>query len=160
MKKLCSETLKTLINELNRPGSQTVHKWETSQKKAICIRDHQQITFVTFNEFWLLSKPHPPTVTPVLLTYSQYQVGWNAKLNKACLFYIVKKVFYIVTYKKLQDIVISSFYFLLFCINFYIRRYHFLQIFRTWFKIIYIKKDFCHKFTFFNRFTQTYTPPP
>ena len=27
------KTLKTLINELNRP----VLKWETSQKKAICI---------------------------------------------------------------------------------------------------------------------------
>ena len=38
----------------------------------------------------LLSKPHPPTFTPVL--NSQYQVGWNTKLNKACLFYIVFQV--------------------------------------------------------------------
>ena len=37
MKNLCSETLKTLINELNRPGSQIVHKWDTSHKKVICI---------------------------------------------------------------------------------------------------------------------------
>ena len=37
MKKLCPETVKTLINELNRPGSQAVHKWEGSQKKAIFI---------------------------------------------------------------------------------------------------------------------------
>ena len=35
MKKLCLETLKTLINELNRP--EVVHKSETSQEKAICL---------------------------------------------------------------------------------------------------------------------------
>ena len=35
MKKLCSETLKTLIIELNRPSSQAVNKRETYQKKAI-----------------------------------------------------------------------------------------------------------------------------
>ena len=35
MKKLCSKALKTLIIELNRPGSQGVHKRETYQKKAI-----------------------------------------------------------------------------------------------------------------------------
>ena len=43
MKKLCSKTLKTLINELNRP----VHKWETSQKKAICTIHWQR-----FKSFW------------------------------------------------------------------------------------------------------------
>ena len=67
MKKLCSETLKTLINELNRPGSQAVHKSETSQKKAICIRDRRQITFVTLNGFCLLSKPQPPPPPPLFL---------------------------------------------------------------------------------------------
>ena len=35
MKKLYSKTLKTLINELNRPVHEC--KWETFQKKAICI---------------------------------------------------------------------------------------------------------------------------
>ena len=34
IKKLCSKTLKTLTNELNRP---VLLKWEFSQKKAICI---------------------------------------------------------------------------------------------------------------------------
>ena len=33
MNKLCSKTLKILINELSRP----VHELETSQKNAICI---------------------------------------------------------------------------------------------------------------------------
>ena len=33
MKKLCSKTLKTLINEWSRP----VHKRKASQKRAICI---------------------------------------------------------------------------------------------------------------------------
>ena len=32
MRKLCSKTFKILSKELNRPGS--IHKWETSQKKA------------------------------------------------------------------------------------------------------------------------------
>ena len=47
--------------------------------------------------------------------------------------------------------------FLLFYISFYVSRYHFSQIFRTSFNIFW-KKDFCHKFSFFNRFTPH--PPP
>ena len=39
-------------------------------------------------------------------------------------------------------------------IIFYINIYHFLQFFRTSFKIIW-KKDFRHRFSFFNRFNQT-----
>ena len=144
IKKLCSETLKTLINELNRPGSQTVHKWETSQKKAICIRDHQQITFVTLNGFCLL-KPHPPP--PPLFFNDQYQVGWNAKLNKTCLFYIAFQVLKVLI-KSYKIATVSSFYFLLFCINFYISTYHFLQLFRLWFKII-SKKRFSSQISLF-----------
>ena len=48
--------------------------------------------------------------------------------------------------------------FLVIFISFYISRYHFSQIFRTSFNIW--QKDFCHKFSFFNRFTQTTTPSP
>ena len=51
------------------------------------------------------------------------------------------------------------FYFLLFYIKFYISRHHFSQIFRTSFNIIW-KKSFCHKFLFFNGFTQNPLPPP
>ena len=83
--KLCSETFKTFTDKLNRPGSQRVHTWETSQKEA--IRDHRQITLVTLNGFCLLSKPPPPTPTHVL--NGNYQVGWNTKLNKMCLFFFI-----------------------------------------------------------------------
>ena len=41
--------------------------------------------------------------------------------------------------------------------SFYISKYHFSHIFKTSFSIIW-KKYFCHKFSFFNRFTQTPQP--
>ena len=44
-------------------------------------------------------------------------------------------------------------------ISFYISRYHISQVFRTSFNIIW-KKDFRHKFSFFNGFTQTPTSHP
>ena len=43
-------------------------------------------------------------------------------------------------------------------ISFYISRYHFSQVFRTSFNIIW-KKDFRRKFSFFNGFTETPIPP-
>ena len=43
-----------------------------------CVRDHQQVTFVTLSGFWLLSKHEPPP-TPVL--NGQYQAGWNTNQN-------------------------------------------------------------------------------
>ena len=48
------------------------------------------------------------------------------------------------------------FYFLLFCINFY-SSYYFLCLFGISFNI-YLKKYFCHKFFFFNKFTKTLQP--
>ena len=51
------------------------------------------------------------------------------------------------------------FYFLLFIfISFYISRYHFWQIFRTSFNIW--QKNFCHKLSFINGFTQIPAPFP
>ena len=47
--------------------------------------------------------------------------------------------------------------FLVFFISFYISRYHFSHVFRTSFNIIW-KKDFRHKFSFFNGFTQPLHP--
>ena len=44
-------------------------------------------------------------------------------------------------------------------ISFYISRYHFLPIFRTSFNIIW-KKNFCHKLSIFNGFTQPIPAPP
>ena len=49
--------------------------------------------------------------------------------------------------------------FLVVFISFYASRYQFSQNFRTSLNIIW-KKDCCHKFSFFNRFTQTPTPNP
>ena len=47
--------------------------------------------------------------------------------------------------------------FLLFSLAFKFSKYHFSQMFRTSFNIIW-KKDFGHNFSFFNEFTQV--PPP
>ena len=46
------------------------------------------------------------------------------------------------------------FYFVLFCIRFYISRYHFSLIFRASYNIW--KKDLCCEFSFFNRFGQSH----
>ena len=37
LRKLCSETFKTLINELNRPASQAVHSVKLLQKKLFVL---------------------------------------------------------------------------------------------------------------------------
>ena len=47
--------------------------------------------------------------------------------------------------------------FLVVFIRFYIKRYNFSQIFKTSFGIIW-KKDFCHKFSFFNKVTEPSQP--
>ena len=74
------------------------------------------------------------------------------------IFYIVFQVLKVllIKYCKIQSLDPS---FLVVFISFYISRYHFSQVFRTSFNIIW-KKDFRHKFSFFNRFTQTPTTPP
>ena len=61
------------------------------------------------------------------------------------------------SYKNLSHTV-TKFLFLVF-ISFCISRYYFSQVFRTSFNIM-LKKDSCHKFSFFNRFTQINTPYP
>ena len=53
--------------------------------------------------------------------------------------------------------ILVSLLFLVVFISFCISRYYFSQIFRTSFNIIW-KKDFCHKFSFFNGFTQNSYP--
>ena len=57
-------------------------------------------------------------------------------------------------YFKFWRIQPPDFLFFVVFISFYISRSHFSQIFRTSFNITW-KRDFCHKFSFFNRFTQT-----
>ena len=67
-------------------------------------------------------------------------------------FYIVFQVLKVLFIKicKIQSL---DLLFLVVFISFYISRYHFSQVFRTSFNIIW-KKDFRHKFSFFNGFTQ------
>ena len=89
----------------------------------------------------------------------QYQNGQNTNQNQkknVCPFYTVFQVLEVLLIKicKIQPL---DLLFLVIFISFYINRYHFSQIFKTSFSIIW-KKDFCHKFSFFNRVTQTPTP--
>ena len=108
---------------------------------------------VTLNKLCLLSNPPPPPLflmTNIKLDGIPKKIKWNIPVLH-CISSFKG------TYKKLQDIATSSFYFLLFYINFYISRFHFLQLFRTWFKIIK-KKKFRHEFPFFNGFTKTPQP--
>ena len=74
------------------------------------------------------------------------------------IFYIVFQVLKVLLIKicKIQSL---DLLFLVVFISFYISRYHFSQVFRTSFNIIW-KKDFHYKFSFFNGFTQTPTPTP
>ena len=105
--------------------------------------------YVTVNRFCLLGippllppptppPPHTHTHTPSLfLTYNIKLDGIPSKIKwkiQAC--FIMHSSFEGTFKKNLQNIAAtsSSYY-----ISFYISRYHFLQLFRTWFKIIYKK---------------------
>ena len=82
------------------------------------------------------------------------KISWK----KHVLFYIVFQVLkvLIINICKIQ---LPDLLFPVVFINFYISRDDFSQIFRTPFSIIW-KKDFRHKFSFFNRFPQPPPPPP
>ena len=71
-------------------------------------------------------------------------------------FWVLKVLF--IKYCEIQP---PNLLFLVTFISFYINRYHFSQIFKTSFSIIW-KKYFCHKFSFFNRVTEppSSLPPP
>ena len=73
-------------------------------------------------------------------------------------FYIVFQVLKVLFIKicKIQSL---DLLFLVVFIRFYISRYHFSQVFRISFNIIW-KKDFRYKFPFFNGFTQPLPLPP
>ena len=104
------------------------------------------------NRICLLTKNRP--LTPLLLTDNIEidRVPAKIKWKYMSLFHCILKI-------KICMISHQIFYFLLFIfISFYISRYYFSQIFGTSFNIW--QKDFCHKFSFFNRFTQTPAPCP
>ena len=70
------------------------------------------------------------------------------------LYSVCLKVFLVKNYK----IQLGVMLFLLVDISFYISQYHFLQLLRTSYNI-YLKKDFCHRFSLFNGFLQTLPLP-
>ena len=89
----------------------------------------------------------------------QYQNGQNTNQNQkknVCPFYTVFQVLEVLLIKicKIQPL---DLLFLFVYSSFYINRYHFSQTFKTSFSIIW-NKDFYHKFSFFNRVTQTPQP--
>ena len=101
------------------------------------LRDCRQITFVTLNGFCQLTK----TPTPLFLMD-------NIKMDRILtkIFYIVFQVLKVLLIKicKIQSL---DLLFLVVFISFYISRYHFSQVFRTSFNIIW-KKIFVTNFPF------------
>ena len=73
--------------------------------------------------------------------------------------YIVFKVLKLLLIKKYKIELVNQFLYFVFIyidhISFYISRYDFLQLFRTLSIKKFMKKDFHHRFLFFNRYTQT-----
>ena len=114
--------------------------------------------------FCLLTKKPPcpllPLPPPVLnkLTISKWidriptKIKWKMHALSTLYFKFWRKFLCLMKICKIQT---PDLYLLgIVCISFYISRNYFWQIFRTSFNIIW-KKDFCHKFYFFNGFTQT-----
>ena len=115
------------------------------------IRDCRQIIFVALNGFCPpVSLPNPPPPTLHVLN-EHYQDGKNTKksMKNTCPFYIVFQVLK-VRLIKVCKIQAPDLLFLVVFISFYISRYHFSQIFRTSFNIVW-KKDFRHEFSILMR---------
>ena len=118
------------------------------------------VTFVTLNRFCLLSKPPPPlppSPQPPFLTDNIKLDGIPISIKSNI---IASFILHFKFWKKVplwKDIRYSYqfFCFLLFYINFY-SNYDFLSLFRISFNF-YLKKYFCHKFSFFK---QIYQNPP
>ena len=126
---------------------------------SISIRDCQQITFVTLNRFCLLyyvkQTPPPLTRPPVLNRISRWIQNSNQnQVKKYTPFLHCISSFEGTKICKMSHQIL---YFLLFYTSLYISRHHFSQIFRTSLNII-LKKDFHHKFSFFNRFITQASP--
>ena len=104
-----------------------------------------------------VKQPSPPTPTPpkplFLMDYiKMYRIPTKIKWKIYALFQVLKLLLIKICKIQLLDLL-----FLVVFISFYISRYHFSQILRTSFNNIW-KKDFCHEFSFFIKFTQTPQP--
>ena len=116
------------------------------------LRDFGQITFITLNGFCPLGKIYIyiyiyiKNKTPLFLMN-------NIKIDRILtnIFDIVFQVLKVLLIKICEMQSLDLLVLVVF-IGFYISRYHFSQVFRTSFQIIW-KKKFRHKFSFFNGFT-------
>ena len=120
-------------------------KWKNLRKFCLNlqIRDCRQKTFVALNGFCPLSRtpsPHSRFLTSTCPFYISFQV-LKVRLIKIC---------------KIQP---PDLLFLVVFISFYISRFHFSQIFRTLFNIIW-KTDFRDDFSFSMDSLNTPPPPP
>ena len=120
-----------------------------STKKG--LRDCQQITLILGNRIFLVTKNCTLTLLFLADNIEMDKIPTKIKWKYMSLLHCISVI-------KICMISHQIFYFLLFLLAFTSSRYHFSQIFRTSFNIW--QKDFCHKFSFFNRFTQTTTPSP
>ena len=115
------------------------------------LKDPRQITFITLNGFWPLSKnpltPHPRSQRTIS---SWMECQWK---TQACFTLYFK--FWEGTSVKSYKINYQFFYFL-FYISFGINRYYFLQLFRTHSTLL--KKIFVANFPFLTDSPKTSTP--
>ena len=130
-----------------------------SSERSQPLRDPQQITFIMLNRFWALSKkPNTsPSLHMVFLMHNIKLDGMPTKIKlkiQACFTLYFK--FWEGTSAKSYKIQLPvllflvSHQFLYQQISFF---YNFLELYST-----LSEKDFCRKFSFFNRFTPTSQP--
>ena len=121
--------------------------------KMLLVRDHWQITFITLNRFCALIKRKPTSlffIDNIKLDGVPTKIKWKIHT----FLYFKFKVHLIKIYKiqppDLLFIVVLHYFF---------SRYHFSQIFRTSFNIIW-KNNFRQEFSFSNGLTNPPSPPP
>ena len=107
------------------------------------------------NGFCLLSAPPPP---PLFLTenINMNTIFGTKNTSPFHIIFQILKVFLIKTERKIQP---PDLLFIAVLISFYISRYHFSQIFRTSFNIIW-KTDFRHEFSFFHGWQRFFVDAP
>ena len=132
-----------------------------------CVRDHQQITFVTFNWFCLLSKrlylpPPLSLIDNIKLDSMRSKVKWKMHaLYFALYFKLWSKQQWGTSYKNFKNVEdTATISLLIVYISFYISRYLFSKILELYTALPKKKIFFRHEFSFFkyytsNRFTQT-----
>ena len=125
-----------------------------ANKRSLNVRDHQKITSIRLNRFCMLNKPPQPPVRN-----RQCQTRWYTNQNQVkntCPFYIVFKVLKVLLIKiyKTQP---PAILFLFVSNQLFHQEISFFIIFQI-FNQHYLKKDFHHIFSFFNKFTPTPHP--